>query len=90
VRAGLPEAAPYGHPPALSALAADPASEDDDRTVTVTLEDVTTWYALVRVWRTRPRRGRGVTAPAGKGVRLHVTAFGISAGTEGQARGATG
>ncbi|MFF1468071.1 hypothetical protein [Streptomyces mirabilis] len=66
--------APYGGVPAVSAVALDPAPEDDDRTVLVALEEVTTWCVVVRVWRTRGRRGAGVAEPAGAGVRVHVTA----------------
>ncbi|MDX3260843.1 hypothetical protein PV336_16625 [Streptomyces sp. MI02-2A] len=42
--------------------------------MTVTLEEVTTWYAVARAWRTRPRRGHGVASPAGEGVRVHLVA----------------
>jgi hypothetical protein len=70
--------APYGAAPAVSAVAVDPTPEDEERTVVVALEEVTTWYAVLRVWRTRGRRGSGVAAPAGAGVRVHVTAQDIS------------
>ncbi|MFE6549641.1 hypothetical protein ACFVHS_14780 [Streptomyces sp. NPDC057746] len=66
--------APFALPPVLTALPGDPDPEDDERTVTATLEEVTTWYAVVRVWRTRPRRGHGVTSPAGSGVQVHLVA----------------
>ncbi|MFJ7090340.1 hypothetical protein ACIQWL_08745 [Streptomyces mirabilis] len=66
--------APYAAAPAVSAVAVDPAPEEDDRTVLVALEEVTTWCVVVRVWRTRGRRGTGVAEPAGAGVRVHVTA----------------
>ncbi|MFD8509725.1 hypothetical protein ACFV27_01065 [Streptomyces antimycoticus] len=65
--------APYAAPPVLTALAVDPEPEDD-RAVTVALETVTEAYAVVRVWRTRPRRGQGVAAPAGPGITVHLTA----------------
>ncbi|XVV34937.1 hypothetical protein ACQPXT_13205 [Streptomyces sp. CA-100214] len=66
--------APYGSPPAVTAVAVDPVPGDDERTVWVVLEEVGAWYATVRVWQTRPRRGTGVAAPAGAGVRVHVWA----------------
>ncbi|WP_143672373.1 hypothetical protein [Streptomyces sp. OK228] len=69
--------APYAAAPAVSAIAVDPAPEEDDRTVLVALEEVTTWCVAVRVWRTRGRRGTGVAEPAGAGVRVHVTALGV-------------
>lgn len=59
--------------PVLTALPVDP-DPDGDGTVLAALEEVGTWYAVVRVWRTRPRRGQGVAAPAGPGLRVHVTA----------------
>ncbi|MEV6740469.1 hypothetical protein AB0N14_27365 [Streptomyces sp. NPDC051104] len=67
--------AAYGAPPVVSAVAVDPAPDEDDRTVLVALEEVTAWCAVVRVWRSRPRRGRGVAEPAGPGVRVHVMAM---------------
>jgi hypothetical protein len=70
--------APYGAAPAVMAVAVDPEPGDDDRTVFATLEEVTSWYALVRVWRTRPRRGSGVVEPAGAGLLVHVTATGAT------------
>jgi hypothetical protein len=66
--------AAYGAVPAVSAVAVDPAPEEDDRTVLVALEEVTAWCAVVRVWRTRGRRGAGVAEPAGAGVQVHVSA----------------
>jgi hypothetical protein len=71
--------APYGAAPAVSVVALDPAPEDDDRTVLVALEEATTWCVVVRVWRTRGRRGAGVAEPAGAGVRVHVTAQDVAA-----------
>ncbi|KUJ34987.1 hypothetical protein ADL25_39295 [Streptomyces sp. NRRL F-5122] len=65
---------PFATPPVLSALPVDPDPEDDERTVTAAVEEVTTWYAVVRVWRTRPRRGQGVASPAGDVVRVHLVA----------------
>ncbi|WP_413808105.1 hypothetical protein [Streptomyces sp. OE57] len=67
--------APLAAPPVLAAVAIDPAPEDEDRTVSVALEEVTAAYAVVRVWRTRPRRGTGVSSPVGEGVRVHLTAY---------------
>lgn len=61
-------------PPVVTALPLDTTPGDGESTVIVTLEDVTTWYVLVRVWRTRPRRDTGVAAPEGEGVHVHVTA----------------
>lgn len=63
---------PLAAPPVLTAVAVDPAPGDEDCTVLVALEEVTAGYAVVRVWRTRPRHGSGV--PAGAGVRVHLTA----------------
>ena len=65
----------YAGAPVLTAVAVDPAPDDDERTATVALEEVTSTYAVVRVWKTRPRRGAGVVSPAGDGVRVHVTAY---------------
>ncbi|MGA5202822.1 hypothetical protein [Streptomyces variegatus] len=72
--------APYGAVPAVTATAVDPDPGDDDRTVWAVLEEVTGWYATVRVWQTRPRRGTGVAAPAGAGVRVHVMAAAVPSG----------
>jgi len=66
--------APYGAVPAVSAVAVDPDPGDEERTVVVALEEVTTWCLVVRVWRTRGRRGSGVAEPAGPGVAVHVSA----------------
>ncbi len=66
--------APLTATPVLTALPVDPAPDDDERTVTVAVEEVTPWYAVVRVWRTRPRRGQGVASPVGEGVRVHLVA----------------
>ncbi len=66
--------APYGTPPAVTAIAVDPDPSDDEGTVWAVLEDVTARHATVRVWRTRPRRGSGVATPAGQGVSVHVLA----------------
>ncbi|MGW4731848.1 hypothetical protein ACWEQC_22240 [Streptomyces shenzhenensis] len=63
---------PLARPPVLSALAVDPAPDDEERTVVVVLEAVTTSYAVVRVWRTRARRGSGVSSPASEGVHVHL------------------
>lgn len=67
----------FAAPPVLTALPVDP-DPDDDRAVTAVLEEVGTWYAVVRVWRTRPKRGQGVVEPAGPGVLLHLTAVDVS------------
>ncbi|WP_328638352.1 hypothetical protein [Streptomyces canus] len=72
--------APYGRVPAVTAAAVDPDPGDDERTVWAVLEEVTGWYATVRVWQTRPRRGTGVAAPAGAGVRVHVMAAAVPSG----------
>ncbi|MFI1703069.1 hypothetical protein [Streptomyces griseoruber] len=63
--------------PVISALPVDP-NPADDRTVTVTLEQVTTSSATVRVWRTQPLLGLGLLPllPAGAGRQVHVTASG--------------
>jgi len=68
--------APYPAPPVLTALPVDP-DPGDDRTVTCALETVTAEYAVVRVWRTRARRGHGVADPAGPGVLVHLTATAV-------------
>ncbi|MFJ4469616.1 hypothetical protein ACIP2X_19310 [Streptomyces sp. NPDC089424] len=65
--------APYAVPPAVTAVAVDPDPSDEERTVVVALEEVTAWCLVVRVWRTRVRRGSGVTEPAGPGVAVHVS-----------------
>ncbi|MFE9127838.1 hypothetical protein ACFYOF_20925 [Streptomyces sp. NPDC007148] len=65
---------PYAAPPVLTALPVDPDPSDDERTVTVAVEEITTWYAVVRVWQTRPRRGHGVASPVGEGVRVQLVA----------------
>ncbi|WP_405893676.1 hypothetical protein OG272_15595 [Streptomyces sp. NBC_00104] len=69
--------APYALPPVLTALPVDP-EPGGDRTVTVALEEVTETCAVVRVWRTRPKRGHGVTDPAGPGLFVHLTATAVS------------
>ncbi|MFF0092657.1 hypothetical protein ACFYSF_22225 [Streptomyces canus] len=66
--------APYGGRPAVTAIAVDPEPGDDERTVWATLEEVTSWCVVVRVWRSRPRRGAGVAEPAGPGVSVHLVA----------------
>ncbi|MER6978888.1 hypothetical protein [Streptomyces carpinensis] len=72
--------APYAAPPVVQATAVDPCPDDDDRTVLVALEEVTAWCAVVRVWRTRARRGTGVAEPVGAGVRVHVMAMNAGSG----------
>jgi hypothetical protein len=67
----------YGRPPVVTAVAVDPEPGDDERTVWAVVEEVGAWYATVRVWRSRPRRGSGVAAPAGAGVRVHVMAAAV-------------
>ncbi|MDI9829678.1 hypothetical protein [Streptomyces sp. KAU_LT] len=69
--------APYGGLPACMAVAVDPEPGEEERTVVVALEEVTTWCLVVRVWRTRGRRGAGVAEPAGAGVAVHVSAQGV-------------
>ncbi|WP_148315147.1 hypothetical protein [Streptomyces sp. CCM_MD2014] len=66
---------PFTRPPVLTALPVDPAPEDEQRTATVALEEVTPTHAVVRVWRTRARRGSGVSSPAGDGVTVHLAAY---------------
>ncbi|MCX4609365.1 hypothetical protein [Streptomyces mirabilis] len=66
--------AAYGARPAVTAIAVDPEPGDGERTVWVALEEVTTWCAVVRVWRSRARRGAGVAEPAGPGVAVHLVA----------------
>ncbi|MEU1180662.1 hypothetical protein ABZ464_23985 [Streptomyces sp. NPDC005820] len=70
-------AKPFAAAPVISALPVDP-NPGDDRTVTVTLEQVTASSATVRVWRTQPLLGLGLLPllPAGAGVQVHVTASG--------------
>jgi hypothetical protein len=72
---------PFTAPPVIGALAVDP-TPGDDRTVTVTLEQVTATQAVVRVWRTQALLGLGLLpmVPAGEGVQVHVTASGTPAG----------
>ncbi|MGW3971224.1 hypothetical protein ACWEFD_18230 [Streptomyces ardesiacus] len=72
--------APYGAAPAVSAVAVDPAPADEERTVVVALEEVTAWCVVVRVWRTRARRGSGVAEPAGAGVSVHLVAQDVGQG----------
>lgn len=74
---------PFAGAPVLTAAAVDPAPGDDETTVTVALEEVTAVYAVVRVWRTRPRRGSGVVEPAGAGVSVHLAAMPAPAGPPG-------
>ncbi|WP_454346183.1 hypothetical protein [Streptomyces albogriseolus] len=70
----------YGAVPAVSAVAVDPDPGDEERTVVVAVEEVTTWCLVVRVWRTRARRGAGVAEPAGPGVAVHVSAQDVAGG----------
>ncbi|PWI15942.1 hypothetical protein DI272_18570 [Streptomyces sp. Act143] len=70
--------APYEAAPAVTATVVDPEPGSDERTVWAALEEVTTWYALVRVWRSRPRRGTGVAESAGPGVTVHLLAAPVS------------
>lgn len=65
--------APYTVLPVLTALPVDP-DPAAGRPVFAVLEEVTAEYAVVRVWRARPRRGQGVADPAGAGVSVHVAA----------------
>jgi hypothetical protein len=58
--------------PGAESVQVQVAARKDDRTVLVALEEVTGWYAVVRVWRSRPRRGQGVAEPAGPSVRVHA------------------
>lgn len=76
-RATWTYAEPFAAAPVISALPVDP-NPGDDRTVTMTLEQVTTSSATVRVWRTQPLLGLGLLPllPAGAGVQVHVTASG--------------
>jgi hypothetical protein len=68
----------YSGRPAVTAVAVDPEPGDDERTVWATLEEVTAWCVVVRVWRSRPRRGGGVAEPAGPGVSVHLTAVALT------------
>ncbi|MER6557866.1 hypothetical protein ABT300_08875 [Streptomyces sp. NPDC001027] len=72
---------PFAAPPVIGALVVD-SNPNDDRTVTVTLEQVSAQGATVRVWRTQPLLGLGLLPllPAGAGVQVHVTASGQPAG----------
>ncbi|MFJ4627203.1 hypothetical protein [Streptomyces sp. NPDC088847] len=70
-------AVPYGASPVVVAVAVDPDPGDEQRTVWATLEEVTSWYATVRVWQSRARRSPGVAAPAGPGVLVHVMATAV-------------
>ncbi|MFE3032910.1 collagen-like protein [Streptomyces canus] len=76
-RATWTYSAPFASPPVISALAVDPHPQDD-HTVNVTLEEVTTSSATVRVWQTQPLFGLGLlpSKPAGAGFQVHVTASG--------------
>jgi hypothetical protein len=67
-------------PPVITALAVD-TTPADDRTVTVSLEQVTTTQAVVRVWRTQALLGLGLLplVPSGAGVPVHMTASGAPA-----------
>lgn len=67
--------APYAAPPVLTVAVVDPDPADEERTVTAAVEEVTARGAVVRVWRTRSRRGAGVAEPAGPGVLVHLGAF---------------
>jgi hypothetical protein len=71
--------APYAAAPAVTAVAVDPDPGDEERTVFAVLEEVAAWYVVLRVWRTKGRRGAGVAEPAGAGVKVHVTAQGVGA-----------
>jgi hypothetical protein len=82
-RARLDFPALYGRVPAVTAVAVDPDPGDDERTVWAVLEEVTGWYATVRVWRTRARRGSGVAESAGPGVRVHVMVAPVAGGEDG-------
>lgn len=70
--------APCGALPAVTATAVDPEPENGERTVWAVLEEVTDRRAVVRVWRSRARRGTGVAEPAGEGVSVHVMAVLVS------------
>ncbi|MCX4458693.1 hypothetical protein OOK58_43060 [Streptomyces sp. NBC_01728] len=64
----------YSGRPAVTAVAVDPEPGDDERAVWATLEQVSAWCVVVRVWRSRPRRGAGVAEPAGPGLSVHLMA----------------
>lgn len=66
--------APYSGCPVVTVAAVDPEPGTDERTVWAALEEVTAWCVVVRVWRSRPRRGAGVAEPAGPGVAVHLVA----------------
>lgn len=66
---------PYEGRPVVMATVLDPEPGDDERTAWAALEEVTAWCVVVRVWRSRPRRGAGVAEPAGSGVSVHLTAI---------------
>jgi hypothetical protein len=70
--------AAYGGRPAVTVTVLDPEPGNDERTVWAALEEVTAWSVVVRVWRTRPRRGTGVAEPAGPGVSVHLTAVDLT------------
>jgi hypothetical protein len=70
--------ASYSGRPVVTATAVDPEPGDDERTVWATLEEVTAWCVVVRVWRSRPRRGTGVAEPVGPGVGVHLTAVALT------------
>ncbi|MFF5655192.1 hypothetical protein [[Kitasatospora] papulosa] len=68
--------APFAAAPVIGALAVDP-DPADGRTVFATLESATATAATVRVWRTVGILvGGEPVAPAGAGVRVHITASG--------------
>lgn len=64
---------PHLRAPVLTAVAVDP-EPGAGRPVFAVLEEVAPGYAVVRVWRTRPRRGQGVVDPVGAGLAVHLTA----------------
>ncbi|MGJ5693534.1 hypothetical protein ACM6RM_10190, partial [Streptomyces pratensis] len=64
---------PHLQAPVLTAVAVDP-EPGAGRPVFAVLEEVAPGYAVVRVWRARPRRGQGVVDAAGAGVTVHLTA----------------
>ncbi|WP_305914750.1 hypothetical protein [Nonomuraea turcica] len=61
-------------PPVIGALPVSP-NRRNETALSVVLEEVTSTYAVVRVWRARPRLGLGLlpAEPAGAGVQVHVT-----------------
>ncbi|MDQ1018983.1 hypothetical protein [Streptomyces afghaniensis] len=67
--------APYSGRPVVTVAVVDPEPGDDERTVWAALEEVTAWCVVVRVWRSRPRRGAGVAEPAGPRLRVHLMAL---------------